>query len=343
VPDRVDAGSSPSLPVPTIVAICDVVLGEVGRREHMFSWLRAPGSEPGQWLAVDAYYPANRLVVVCDPEGFRHEQLYAELIPAHGLRLLALEADELPDDPALAAASLRERIGALGAPPPAAHQPAPRDRPARDRPGRDRPGREQPGRPHPVAAAVASLVQPVAAPAVAPRPVTGSRAAAAERAARLLAARRTGVDRARRSPSPGLRAAAVRRSQPRSPRERAGAAQAGIVPPPSVLIGLALAAALGLETYAAVGIAVGSGQMLLSLGIVLDGCARVLGAIAAVKLGRQDWAWGCVIFGSPAVATISLFQRSGPVTTELAPLAGVVSLLALGLVAVGLLAHVAGL
>ncbi len=110
-----------------------------------------------------------------------------------------------------------------------------------------------------------------------------------------------------------------------------------------MLIGLALAAALCLETYAAVSIALSSGQLLLALGIALDGCARVLGAIAAVKVGRPDWAWGCVLVGSPAVAGFALFRRSGPVAIEPAPLAGVVSVLALGFVAIGVLARLIGL
>jgi hypothetical protein len=50
-----------------------------------------------------------------------------------------------------------------------------------------------------------------------------------------------------------------------------------------------------------------------------------------------------VIVGSPAVAGFSLFQGDGPVTTEPAPLAGLVALLALALAAIGVLARLVGL
>ncbi len=96
MPDLVDSGSSPPLPVPTILAICDVLLGEVGRRDHRFSWLQAPGAGPGQWLPVDAYYPAKRLVVVCDAERSPLARRYEELVPAHGLGLLQLAQGEIP-------------------------------------------------------------------------------------------------------------------------------------------------------------------------------------------------------------------------------------------------------
>ena len=41
------------LPASAILATCDRLLDEVGRRRHMFAWLRAPGSSVGEWLAVD--------------------------------------------------------------------------------------------------------------------------------------------------------------------------------------------------------------------------------------------------------------------------------------------------
>jgi hypothetical protein len=148
------------------------VLGEVGRRAHLFSWLRAPDAEPIDWLPVDAYYPRQRLVVLFDLERSPHAELYGRLIPAHGLRLLSLEPDALPPDPQRARIAVERRIGALRT---AAPAPPPRERSPRE---------------SPVITAVASLIRPVAArPAPPPRP-TKSRAAAAERAARLLAARR---------------------------------------------------------------------------------------------------------------------------------------------------------
>lgn len=61
-------------------------LGEAARREHRFAWLLDPRS--GQWLAVDAYYPRNRVVVVVsDDPGLL--ALCEELVPAHGLFLLS--------------------------------------------------------------------------------------------------------------------------------------------------------------------------------------------------------------------------------------------------------------
>src|SRR5262245_64749327 len=77
----------------SILAICDRLLDGVGRRRHMFAWLRAPGAGAGAWLAVDAYYPRARLVVMCRSETDPHDALYRELIPAHGLGLLMLDPD----------------------------------------------------------------------------------------------------------------------------------------------------------------------------------------------------------------------------------------------------------
>jgi hypothetical protein len=87
-----------ALPPASILAICDRLLDEVGRRRHMFAWLRLPGAATGEWLAVDAYYPRAQLVVMCRSETDPHEALYRELIPAHGLGLLMLDPDALGDD-----------------------------------------------------------------------------------------------------------------------------------------------------------------------------------------------------------------------------------------------------
>jgi len=86
------------LPAATILSICDRLLGEAGRRSHLFGWLRAPGAGAGQWLAVDAYYPRSRLVVLCRPSPAPHEAVYRELIPAHGLGLLTLDPVLLGSD-----------------------------------------------------------------------------------------------------------------------------------------------------------------------------------------------------------------------------------------------------
>src|SRR5690349_20966326 len=82
------AAIAPAPSAASIVDDCDRLLGEVGRRQHRFGWLRVPDADTDQWLAVDAYYPSNRLVVLCREPPTLHDALYQELIAAHGLRLL---------------------------------------------------------------------------------------------------------------------------------------------------------------------------------------------------------------------------------------------------------------
>jgi len=94
----------------SILAICDRLLDEVGRRRHMFAWLRAPGAGAGEWLPVDAYYPRARLVVMCGAARDAHDTLYRELIPARGLGLLILDPDGLGDDPDAARATLAAKL-----------------------------------------------------------------------------------------------------------------------------------------------------------------------------------------------------------------------------------------
>lgn len=110
---RLAAGSDrdhDGLSVGAILAMCDRLVGEVGRRDHRFAWLRVPGSSAGEWLAVDAYYPRSRLVVMCRPLSDPHEALYRELIPARGLGLLTLDPAALGDDPATAEAAVAAKI-----------------------------------------------------------------------------------------------------------------------------------------------------------------------------------------------------------------------------------------
>jgi hypothetical protein len=98
------------LPAPTILSMCDSLLGEAGRRHHMFTWLRAPGAGAGEWLAVDAYDPRARLVVICRSGPGPHDSLYRELIPAHGLGLLTLDPAALGTDRETVEASLARKF-----------------------------------------------------------------------------------------------------------------------------------------------------------------------------------------------------------------------------------------
>jgi hypothetical protein len=98
------------LPVSTALDMCDRLLGEAGRRRHVFAWLREPGSDAEGWLPVDAYYPRARLVVICRPAPDPHDGLFRELIPAHGLGLLRLDPDALGEDAAVVEAALAARI-----------------------------------------------------------------------------------------------------------------------------------------------------------------------------------------------------------------------------------------
>jgi hypothetical protein len=172
---------SPALPA--ILAMCDRVVGEMGRRSHLFSWLRAPGSGPEEWLAVDAYYPAHRLVVVCREDPSASDYLYAELVPAHGLRLLELtpaelgaggDTAELPDL-ASAEQALRGRIAELDLPP-------------RRVPGHEL-EQDEPVRDGAMARVAASLAQATLPDVFEPQP-SAARTAATERAARYVAARK---------------------------------------------------------------------------------------------------------------------------------------------------------
>jgi hypothetical protein len=104
-----------------------------------------------------------------------------------------------------------------------------------------------------------------------------------------------------------------------------------------VLAGLALAAALVIEVYFGVArLGLGSGNVLLALGLSLDASARALGTLAALRAGPREWAWWCALGGSPLTAGFALMQQSGPVKTEPAPLAGVAGLLAMVVLALAL-------
>jgi hypothetical protein len=92
-------------------------------------------------------------------------------------------------------------------------------------------------------------------------------------------------------------------------------------------LSIALAVVLFIELY--LGVARGAldhGHVVLGFALALDAGARTLGMIAARRAGRPDWAWGCVLIGSPLVVA---FWRSDRATAEPAPLAGPVAVVAL--------------
>ena len=252
------AAGEGALGVPEILDLTDRLLAERGRRSHLFTWLRRPGGGPADWLAVDAYYPGSRMVVVCQDTAGPYRELFAELVPAHGLRLLEVDPGQLAGGSEAARRVLERRIAQLGTLP-----------------------ERSPG----------SVSRAPQAP-VAPAP-----------------------------PKPQL-------SRPAGERQIAG-----------VLAGLALTAVLVAEVYAGVARAgFDSGHVLFAFGLALDACSRGLGTIAATREGASEWAWWCALGGSPVVAWFALFQHGGPVRTEPAPLAGMIGILALAVLAVALLA-----
>jgi len=220
--------TSAQLEVSEILDLCDRALGESGRRRHLFTWLRPPGAGPEEWLPVDAYYPSHRLVVVWREQPTASDSLFADQVPAHGLRLLDLSPAVLGADPA---ASLRRMIADLAPEP--------------------------------------ELAWPKAA------------------------------------------------SQPSSSRQL----DYGLG------LGLTLAFALFIELY--LGVARGAldhGHFVLAFALAIDACARASGVVAARRAQAGDWAWGCVLLGSPLVVA---FWRSEQATAEPAPLAGQLAIVAL--------------
>jgi hypothetical protein len=214
-----------------VLDLCDRVLGEPGRRRHLFAWLRAPGAGPEEWLPVDAYYPSHRLVVIWREQPSTQDGVYAQEVPAHGLRLLELSPAALDGDPAV---SLRRMIADVG--------PAP--------------------------------TPTATTPKLTPHP---------------------------------------------QPSERPFDYGFGL--------GLALALALFIELY--LGVARGAldhSHFVLAFALAIDACARTSGVVAARRAGAPDWAWGCLLIGSPLVVA---FWRSEQATEEPAPLAGQLAIVAL--------------
>lgn len=218
------------LEVSQILDLCDRALGEPGRRRHLFTWLRQPGAGPEEWLPVDAYYPSHRLVVIWREEPSAADAVFADQVPAHGLRLLELSPAVLDADPA---ASLRRMITDLAPP---------------------------------------------------------------------------------------------TELEPRWPK---GAPQRSSERPLDygLALGVTLALALFIELYLGVARdALDHGHFVLAFALAIDACARVSGVVAARRAQAPDWAWGCVLLGSPLVVG---FWRSDKATAEPAPLAGQLAIVAL--------------
>ena len=244
---------------PTVAVLnrLDWQLGEAGRREHRFSWLR---DVRGDWLAVDAYYPSNRVVLIAsaDPDVLEHCE---QAVPANGLYLLTLEPEDLT--PGGSSDGLANRL-------------------------RDR------------------LIQQ----GWAPRAVIGLGSMPASDVAPAPL----------RSPPERPRETWAARQSPA--RRRSGDPASGVV--------LVLIAVAELVIGGGV-IGLGAGDYVLGFGLLLDACARVLGAIAASQNGDPDAAWSAVLFGSPV-----LWSRRN-LSGDAAVLAQVTAIIAGFAVAVGLL------
>ena len=324
--------STASLPAPAVLDLCDRHLKEVGRRKHLFAWLRAPGAGTEDWLVVDAYYPGNRLVVICRDQPAEHDELYRELVPAHGLRLLEIVPAQLGTGPEAATRALAEMIAGLG---PAPERPqevitAPASpKPRRRREGPSEASRRRAAMEAAVLQAASSLAQPP--PQSAPRRASAAQAAAMLRASRLAENHKLKSSLARPRPvQPVARKPPIARAPVRRVKRE--------VAPVGLLAGIALVVLLVVEmTLNVAVVAVDHGWVLLAFGIALEAVARALGTIASGRAGRRGWAWGCALGGIPAVAAFTLFQKDGPVATDPAPLAGLMSLFAGAVIALGAL------
>jgi hypothetical protein len=188
-PGADDAG----LPNPNLertLALCDQVMGEVGRRGHLFTWLRAPGQGNEGWLPVDAYYPRGRLVVLYRARDGSQADLYRELVPARGLRLLELTPADLASTPAGAKRALAQRLGDL--PPPRSAEPPATERAPR-RMGNPLRRLSLPDR------------APASKPPPPPQPPPSTPSSALERGSRFVSARLSAEPPPRmESPMPGI-------------------------------------------------------------------------------------------------------------------------------------------
>src|SRR5947209_9931898 len=310
-----------------LLNVCDRALNEVGRRSHRFAWLRAGSGAGEDWLVVDAYYPRHRLVVICRDQPGEHDQLYDELVPQHGLRLLTLSAAELGGDRQQVRRAITDMVGSIAPPPPPAPQ-AP-----------SKTAQERQARAIPLAQVASALAPrpPQAQPQ--PRRVSAAHADAVARASRFASASSAVRQRPAPRPSPAPRPNRPRRVAPPPrhvpPRDRSEAADVEAV---GLFLGLSLVALLLVEMYLDVAkVALDAGHIVLAFGIAIDAVARALGTVAARRVGEPGWGWACAVFGSPAVISFTLLRGEDSVATDPAPLAGLLSLLAGAVIAVGLL------
>jgi len=356
-PSRVAATAE--LPADLILSLCDRLIGEVGRRRHLFSWLRAPGGGADSWLPIDAYYPGHRLVVLCRSEEAPEDPLVDDLVPKHGLRLLRISPAQLGTDVPVVELRLARMVDAL-TPPPLRREGEgtgggegvlARAVGSMSRAGRSR------------GAADGSSSRPAGIEGSGPARADGSRAARADgsQAARADGSRASGADSSRAatatpsrasfaSPSRAPAAAVVAAVGPRAayagPRSLVAArpARAAVPAKPEavaagVVAGMLLAAICLLEVYLGVfKVAIARGHVVLGIGIATDACARAIGTIAASRTRRRGWAWACAIVGSPAVAAASFQRAPKGVHDDALTLARLLSVLALIAVAAGLLA-----
>jgi hypothetical protein len=109
-----------------ILDVCDQVMGESSRRDHLFDWLQPPGGA-GVLVTVDAYYPGHELVVLTEEQPEPEYSLSAHLIPDHGLRLFRIRLADFTGNSGLGFSRLLgevRRVAALTVAAPATLVPA---------------------------------------------------------------------------------------------------------------------------------------------------------------------------------------------------------------------------
>ncbi|HWF75310.1 MAG TPA: hypothetical protein VG186_18330 [Solirubrobacteraceae bacterium] len=177
-----------------ILDVCDRVIGESSRRDHVFDWLQPSGG--GRPVTVEAYYPRNQLVVLTEEQPEPEYSLSGQSIPAHGLRIFRIRLTDFRVDSGLAFSRLLGEVRSLGtvappapvaamaptlaAPVVAAPAPAPPPAPAPAR----RPSAVPPPAPAPPTVATAPIPR-ASPPPPAPAPPAPAHAPASAPAARV--------------------------------------------------------------------------------------------------------------------------------------------------------------